>query len=80
MVKFHLMPSVPKTPGFSPFSQRYSGCASAPLTSILAYSGKVMSYCVEQKSRISASLPGSWWPNWSHGKPSTVRPSSRNER
>lgn len=74
------LPSVPKTPGFSPLSQRYSGSASAPLTSILANSGKVMSYCVVQKSRISASLPGSWRPNWSQGKPSTVRPSSRRAR
>ena len=31
----------------------------------------------EQKFLISASSPGSWWPNWSQGKPSTTSPRSR---
>src|SRR6185437_5583925 len=59
------------------FSHLYSGSACSPLTSILANIGKVTSYWVLQKFLISVSSPGSWWPNWSHGKPSTTRPRSR---
>ena len=55
--------------GLLALSQRYSGCALAPLTSILACSGKLTSYLVEQKARISSSEPGSWWPNWSQESP-----------
>ena len=33
-------------------------------------------YVVEQKVWISSAVPGSWPPNWLHGKPRTVKPFS----
>ena len=46
------------------------------LTSTFAKTGNVTLYSVEQKSWISASVPGSWSPNWLHGRPITVKPRS----
>src|SRR6185503_12917414 len=73
-VKFHLIPLVPIAPGASAFRCSYSGCACAPLTSILANSGNVTSYFVLQNVAISSADPGSWPPNWLQGNPSTSKP------
>src|ERR1700675_2761272 len=40
-VKFHLIPSVPRIPGTDFFKYSYNGCASGPLTLILANIGKL---------------------------------------
>ncbi|MNT45326.1 hypothetical protein D3C72_1819050 [compost metagenome] len=77
LVKFHLIPCVPSTPRFSVVSQRYSGCASSPLTSILANIGKLTLKRDSQNWPICCASPGSCLPNWLHGKPSTTRPRSR---
>src|SRR2546423_9456529 len=31
---------------------------------------------MEQKAAISSVVPGSWPPNWLHGRPTTVKPAS----
>ena len=41
VVKFHLMAFVPSRPGAFSYRRTKSGCASGPLTSILACIGKV---------------------------------------
>ena len=56
------------------FKNVKSGSSFAPFTSILANCGKVMPYLELQKSVISSSLPGAWFPNWLHGKSKISNP------
>ena len=57
-------------------SHWYSGWAPSPFTSTLLNIGKVTPKFLSQNAPISSSLPGSWWLNWSHGKPRTAKPSA----
>ncbi|MNE88985.1 hypothetical protein D3C80_1863490 [compost metagenome] len=58
-MKFHLMDLLPSSPGAWAVSQRYSGWAPSPLTSILAISGNCTPKLRSQKVAISSALPGS---------------------
>ncbi len=75
-MKFHLM-AWPSRPGADRLRKSKTGCAPAPFTSIFLKSGKVTPKFRSQKAAISASLPGSWWPNWSQGKPRISSPAAR---
>src|SRR5690606_6045457 len=77
LVKFHLMPWLPSTPGARCFSWTKSGWAPGPLTSTFRNRGKLTPKFSSQNSEMAPSSPGSCLPNWLQGKPSTTRPRSR---
>jgi len=64
--KFHLIAS---TMNPDCFILRYfhSGCASSPLTLILANISNFTPYLPCANCLISSLVPGSWFPNWLHG-------------
>ncbi|CAB5015995.1 unannotated protein [freshwater metagenome] len=76
-MKFHFTIE-PSRPLERSLTNRNTGWVSLPFTSIFVDSGKVTPWLMVQNSSISESLPGSWWANWSHGNPSTTRPSGPN--
>lgn len=78
LVKFHLMAVVPSTPLAELFRNAKTGASSDPFTSTLASTGNVTPKLSWQNCWISASVPGSWPPNWLQGNPITVNPWSLN--
>merc|ERR1719318_1802523 len=66
LVKFHLMPE-PRRPPSCSFNHVHTGAAFFPFTSTFANMSNVAP-CDAANALISDALPGSWAPNWLHGK------------
>ena len=73
LVKFHLI-FFPNKPPVLSFRNLKMGEAYSPLTSVFFINWNVTPKLRSQKKAISWSLPGSWCPNWSQGKPIMTSP------